>query len=142
MFSLDQRLCDDTISLGRFELCRLLLMNDANYPWFILVPQREGVREVHELSAEDQNRLLRESSALSASLSTLFEADKMNIAALGNIVPQLHLHHVVRYRTDIAWPAPVWGYRPAVAYSRERIDEIRRIVPPSLPDFSALPAGY
>ncbi|HKL48102.1 MAG TPA: HIT domain-containing protein [Desulfuromonadales bacterium] len=117
-------------------------MNDANYPWFILVPQREGVQEIHELSAEDQNLLVRESSALSASVSALFEADKMNIAALGNIVSQLHLHHVVRYRTDIAWPAPVWGFRPAAAYSRERIDEIRRILPPCLPDFTALPAGY
>jgi diadenosine tetraphosphate (Ap4A) HIT family hydrolase len=92
-------------------------MQDANYPWFILVPDRENVTEIHHLKEADRQQLLHESCSLSAALETAFHPDKLNVAAIGNLVPQLHIHHVVRYRTDAAWPAPVWGRVPAKPYS-------------------------
>jgi diadenosine tetraphosphate (Ap4A) HIT family hydrolase len=103
------RLQADCLVIGRFPLCHLLLSKDANYPWFILVPDREQVSEIHQLTDADQRQLIRESSQLARTLERVFEPDKLNIAALGNVVPQLHLHHIVRYRNDPAWPAPVWG---------------------------------
>jgi diadenosine tetraphosphate (Ap4A) HIT family hydrolase len=121
MAELPPQLKKDCLLIGRFALCRLLLMRDANYPWFILVPDREGVREIFELAEADQLQLLRESSRLSAVLAERFRADKLNIAALGNVVPQLHVHHIVRYRHDPAWPAPVWGRLPPSAYTAERL---------------------
>jgi diadenosine tetraphosphate (Ap4A) HIT family hydrolase len=117
MFELHPQLCADTFVVGDLPLCRLLLMNDASYPWFILVPRRPGISEIFELETRDQTQLLRESSALSRVLHTLFNADKLNIGALGNLVPQLHVHHIVRYRSDRAWPQPVWGFAPAEPYS-------------------------
>lgn len=117
MFELDPRLARDTFPVGDFPLCSLLLMNDASYPWFILVPRRAGVREIYQLEQHDQQQLLKESSQLAKALHRLFQADKLNIAALGNLVPQLHLHHVVRYQHDPAWPKPVWGLLPARPYS-------------------------
>ena len=99
----------DCLVLGRFPLCHLLLLQDANYPWCILVPDRENISEIHQLTDADQLQLIRESSQLARVLEKAFSPDKLNIAALGNVVPQLHLHHIVRYRSDPAWPAPVWG---------------------------------
>ena len=116
MFELHPRLDQDCKIVGDFPLCRLLLMNDANYPWFILVPRREGIREIFELSHRDQDQLLRESSQLSKVLLHNFNAEKLNIAALGNIVPQLHIHHIARNRNDQAWPKPVWGHSPSRPY--------------------------
>ena len=98
-------------------------MQDANYPWFILVPDREDVSEIYQLSTEDQVDLIKESSILSSVLKEQFAADKLNIAALGNIVPQLHVHHVVRYRDDPAWPAPVWGKIPMRPYATEQLEK-------------------
>ncbi|ALP54895.1 hypothetical protein Tel_15325 [Candidatus Tenderia electrophaga] len=116
MAELHPQLAQDCLTLGRFSLCHLLLMRDAHYPWFILVPDRDDIREIHELSVADQQQLLRESVGLSRALERAFTPDKLNIAALGNLVPQLHLHHIVRYDTDPAWPAPVWGRLPAIPY--------------------------
>jgi len=124
MAKLHPQLKKDCLVIGRFPLCWLLLVQDANYPWFILVPDRDGVREIYELSADDQQQLMRESSRLASVLADLFEADKMNVAALGNAVPQLHLHHVVRYRDDPAWPGPIWGKLPAKPYGAEAIKEM------------------
>ena len=124
MADLHPRLQKDCLLVGRFTLCRLLLMRDANYPWFILVPDREGIAEIFELSEEDQGQLLRESSQLAAILAERFRADKLNIAALGNLVPQLHIHHVVRYREDAAWPAPVWGRVPVRPYTPEALSAV------------------
>ena len=118
------QLAKDCIEIGSFSLCRLLLMNDANYPWFILVPWREGLTEIFQLSDSDQRQLMRESSLLARMLVDQFAADKVNIAALGNIVPQLHIHHVARYTTDPAWPAPVWGKLAAKAYSDTELQAI------------------
>jgi len=124
MFDLHPRLKEDCIAIGRFPLCRLLLMNDSTYPWFILVPERADIREVHELSEADQIRLIGESSLLSRLLAKSYTADKINIAALGNMVPQLHWHVIVRHTTDPAWPGPVWGKSPPKPYAPEEIAEI------------------
>ena len=123
MFKLHPRLAQDSSVIGDFPLCRLLLMNDANYPWFILVPRRTEVREIFELEHQDQKQLLEESSHLSQVLSKIFQADKLNVAALGNIVPQLHIHHIVRYQTDQAWPNPIWGAFPAQPYTERARQE-------------------
>lgn len=121
MTTLHPQLAQDTVELGRFPLCRVLLMRDANYPWIVLVPDRDGVSEIFQLSEADQQQLMRESSFLARSLENEFAGDKLNIAALGNIVPQLHVHHIVRYKTDAAWPAPVWGRVPALAYDESEL---------------------
>lgn len=128
MFALHPQLAKDCVDLGRLELCRLLLMNDANYPWFILVPEREEVREAHQLADMDRHQLWEESAWLARALERGFAPDKLNIAALGNQVPQLHVHHIVRYRHDAAWPNPVWGRVPAKAYYSAEIDKLRKLV--------------
>ncbi|MES2819370.1 MAG: HIT domain-containing protein [Pseudomonadota bacterium] len=125
MFALDSRLLQDTLPIGDFPLCRLLLMNDAHYPWFILVPRREGMSEVFQLDTADQHLLWQEASALAQVLKDSFAADKMNLATLGNVVSQLHVHVIVRRREDAAWPGPVWGRHPAQPYTDEQIDGIR-----------------
>lgn len=125
MFTLDPRLQQDTLLVGDFPLCRLLLMNDANYPWFILVPRREAVSELFQLDMADQQALWRETTRLAETLKDAFVADKMNVATLGNMVSQLHMHVVVRRREDVAWPAAVWGRHPAKAYSAEQITAVR-----------------
>ncbi len=114
---LHPRLVEDCFVVGRFDLSALLLMNDARYPWFILVPQRPDVSEIHHLNGAGRQQLISESAILSEALANGFAADKINVAALGNLVPQLHVHHIVRYRSDAAWPAPVWGRLPAIHYS-------------------------
>jgi diadenosine tetraphosphate (Ap4A) HIT family hydrolase len=127
-FQLHPRLKEDCIAIGRFELCQLLMMNDSQYPWFILVPERADVQEIYQLSKTERELLTEESSYLAENLAALYQADKMNIAAIGNIVPQLHIHHIVRYQTDKAWPAPVWGKFDAVPYTERKIaDNVARI---------------
>jgi len=128
MFSLDPRLQNDTFDCGSFPLSRLLLMNDSTYPWFILVPQREGVQEIHQLDETDRQQLWAESHQLSRWMENYFSFDKLNIAALGNVVSQLHLHHVGRCDGDPAWPGPVWGHRPAVPYDQPVVDELLEVV--------------
>ena len=128
MFELHPKLKEDTIQIGRFPLCLLLLMNDSNFPWFILVPEREGIEEIFQLTQEDQTRLILESSQLSEHLAASFKPDKMNIAALGNMVPQLHLHHIVRYVDDLAWPGPVWGRFAPKPYSLQEIARAKEIL--------------
>ncbi|MGB2130056.1 MAG: HIT family protein [Marinobacterium sp.] len=123
-FTLDPRLVTDTIAIGDFPLCRLLLMNDSQYPWFILVPRRAGVTELYHLPAAEQQQLMAEISELSETLADLFQARKMNVATLGNMVPQLHVHVIARQATDPAWPGPVWGKVPAIPYT---IDELARV---------------
>jgi diadenosine tetraphosphate (Ap4A) HIT family hydrolase len=125
VFVLDPRLAQDTVPLGDFPLCRLLLSNDSNYPWFILVPRRAGISELFQLNAADQLQLWQETTALSQALSDAFNADKLNVAALGNIVSQLHMHVIVRYREDAAWPAPVWGKHPAQPYTGQQLSALR-----------------
>ena len=126
MFWLDPRLQNDTFRMGDFPLCRLLLMNESSYPWFVLVPRRAGIREIHHLQDEDRQQLWRESAELSRWLEGNFSFDKLNVAALGNIVSQLHLHHVARCVDDPAWPGPVWGAQPAVRYAAADVEAIRQ----------------
>ncbi|MCF6283509.1 MAG: HIT domain-containing protein [Candidatus Polarisedimenticolaceae bacterium] len=132
MTHIHPQLLEDCIVLGRFPLSHLLLSKDANYPWFILVPDRDGISEIYQLSEGDQQQLIRESSRLSRLLADCFKADKMNIAALGNVVPQLHIHHVVRYRDDAVWPGPMWGAVPAKKYSdtalRQLLEQVKGLL--------------
>lgn len=125
MFEVAPQLMQDSWLLGDFPLSRLLLCKDSQYPWFILVPRREGITEIFQLNQEDQQQLLWESCYLSRKLSQGFNADKMNVAALGNQVPQLHLHHIVRYRNDPAWPGPVWGKLPMQPYTESELANMR-----------------
>lgn len=124
MFTLHPTLKKDSIVLGEFPLCLLLLIKDAQYPWCVLVPKKENIRETYELSQADQQQLLKESSILSQSLMTAFGGHKLNVAALGNVVPQLHIHHIVRFESDPAWPAPVWGKHPMRAYTSDQLDAV------------------
>ena len=123
MFELHPRLADDSVVIGHFDLSLLLLSKDANYPWCILVPQREDVFEIHHLSEEDQLQLMRESCRLAEVMTSLFDAHKMNVAALGNVVRQLHIHHIARFSDDVAWPQPIWGKVPVKGYPREQLAE-------------------
>lgn len=123
MFALHPQLASDSLVIGQFELSTLLLMNDQQFPWFILVPRREDVTEVFQLDQADRVQLMNESCWLAEALKDAFAADKINVAALGNMVSQLHIHHIARYREDPAWPAPVWGKLPAVPYTDEQLNE-------------------
>lgn len=125
VFVLDSRLQQDSLVLGDLALCRLLLSKDANYPWFILVPRRAEVSELFQLSVADQQQLWQETTRLAEALHGEFAADKMNVATLGNVVSQLHMHVVVRRRDDVAWPAPVWGKAPAIEYAPGQVEAIR-----------------
>ncbi|RZD20587.1 HIT domain-containing protein [Pseudoalteromonas sp. MEBiC 03485] len=124
-FSLAPELQRDCIELADWPLCKVLLMNDSQYPWFILVPRVAGVKEIIDLSEELQITLLQESGKLSKLLQQVFNPDKLNVAALGNMVPQLHVHHIARYTADAAWPTPVWGKLPAVPYTDEQISALK-----------------
>ena len=121
MFSLDPRLQQDCIMVGDFPLCRLLLMNDVEFPWFILVPRRTDVSKLFQLEMADQQLLWQETTALAETLKGSFAADKMNVAAIGNVVSQLHMHVIVRRRSDALWPAPVWGKLPAQPYDAQQL---------------------
>jgi diadenosine tetraphosphate (Ap4A) HIT family hydrolase len=122
-FKLHPQLEQDCIEVGHFTLCRLLIMNDSQYPWFIMVPERTNISEIHQLSIAEQHQLIDESSYLTGNLSRIYQADKMNVATLGNIVSQLHLHHIVRYQTDKTWPGPVWGQHNPVPYTNDELDK-------------------
>jgi len=132
MFELHERLAADTHSLGQSALCDVRLMNDRTWPWIILVPAVSGIREIYQLTADQQVQLLKESSALSKGMMELFEGDKMNVAALGNMVPQLHLHHIVRFQDDPAWPGPVWGTQPPVPYTAQELERVTEKLQPVL----------
>ncbi len=124
MIKLHPQLKKDCIPLGEFSLCSLLLLNDANYPWFILLPNRPDITEIHQLSEADQQQLMAESVFFSLCLEQVFQPDKLNIAALGNIVPQLHVHHIARFTTDACWPAPVWGAARHTPYQQKQVEAI------------------
>jgi diadenosine tetraphosphate (Ap4A) HIT family hydrolase len=114
-FALDPRLAADTVAVAALPLCAVRLMNDRRYPWILLVPQRPDVREIIDLDGADRSRLMDEIALASTALRDLFQPAKLNVAALGNVVPQLHVHVVARFTDDDAWPQPIWG-TPAVPY--------------------------
>jgi diadenosine tetraphosphate (Ap4A) HIT family hydrolase len=123
-WSLHPQLAQDTEAIGDLALSRLLVSNDANYPWLLLVPRRLGVSEIIDLDAADQRQLMAEIAMVSGALKAVTACDKLNVAAIGNMVPQLHVHVVARWRDDPAWPKPVWGAVPARAREpaeRERL---------------------
>jgi diadenosine tetraphosphate (Ap4A) HIT family hydrolase len=115
-FALDPRLQADTIPIGDLALCTVLLMNDARFPWLVLVPRRAGTSEVTDLSNEDAAALMDEVRIATRVMLELAQPDKVNLGALGNMVPQLHVHVVGRFRSDPAWPGPVWGFAARTPY--------------------------
>lgn len=117
VFTLDARLAGDTHLVGEFELSRVLLMDDARFPWLILVPRRPHLRELIELARDEQHDLLDEINRCAHVLHALEKPDKLNIATLGNVVAQLHVHVIARRRSDAAWPRPVWGVGTREAYA-------------------------
>lgn len=130
MFRLHERLAAETFEVVRWPLCRVLLMNDRTYPWLILVPEREGLKDLHDLEPADHGTVMAETGRAARALQRLFHPDKINVAALGNVVPQLHVHVIARFTTDAAWPRPVWGVRAPEPYdetgARETIARLGR----------------
>jgi diadenosine tetraphosphate (Ap4A) HIT family hydrolase len=118
---LDARLAADTHAVGDLEFSRVLLMDDARFPWLILVPRCAGLRELIELSRDDQHALLDEINRCAHVLHALEKPDKLNIAALGNVVAQLHVHVIARFATDAAWPRPVWGCGERTPYTTDTL---------------------
>lgn len=116
MFTLHERLAADTVEITDWPLCRVLLMNDCTYPWMVLVPRRRTISEIHELDRDDRTILMDEIADASKRLHNLTKADKINVAALGNVVPQLHVHIIARFTTDPAWARPIWGVQPPKPY--------------------------
>lgn len=122
-FDLHPKLEEDTEQVLDLPLCRVRLMNDARFPWLILVPRRPDIREVHALVAADRFQLMEEMCGCAAALERDVSATKMNVAALGNMVPQLHIHVIARFDSDEAWPGPVWGVGAALAYSGSALED-------------------
>jgi diadenosine tetraphosphate (Ap4A) HIT family hydrolase len=122
-FKLDSRLAADTIHVTSLPICELLIMNDARYPWAILVPRINDAHELHELNAADGAAVWLEVMAIAQSVSTWSGVEKINIGVLGNIVSQLHVHIVGRSASDPAWPGPVWRHSPRVAYLDDEASE-------------------
>jgi diadenosine tetraphosphate (Ap4A) HIT family hydrolase len=132
-FTLHSRLAADTLLLGDLSLSRLLLMNDKRFPWFILVPRRDDIREIIDLTQSERVTLIEEIAGVSEALKAMTKCDKLNVGALGNMVPQLHIHVIARFAGDAAWPGPVWGSGTAEAYpardAEQLIDDLRRRLP-------------
>lgn len=122
-FVLDPRLREDTAPIGRLPLTRARLHRDARYPWVVLVPARPSLRELFDLSPADRHALTDETAAVAELLSRTLGAHKINVGALGNLVPQLHVHVIARFEGDDAWPGPVWGAHPPLAYTPELLGE-------------------
>jgi diadenosine tetraphosphate (Ap4A) HIT family hydrolase len=127
-FTLHPTLARDTVEVARLPLCRVLLMKDRRFPWLILVPERASVREIHELPAGDRGTLIEEIAWAGEALARLFQPDKLNVGALGNVVPQLHVHVVARSAADPAWPGPVWGSGAAIPYPDDELEELRELL--------------
>jgi diadenosine tetraphosphate (Ap4A) HIT family hydrolase len=123
-FTLHHRLQEDTVEIVRLKLSRVLLMIDSSFPWLVLVPERQNVQEVFELSIEDRSVLIEEIAVASEIIQQLYCPDKINIGALGNLVPQLHIHLIGRFRTDRAWPGPVWGTGHARSYAKDELNAV------------------
>jgi diadenosine tetraphosphate (Ap4A) HIT family hydrolase len=124
MFVLHPQLDQDTAAVCTLGLCRVLVMNDSRFPWLILVPERPDITEIHDLGAEDRTLLMEEITCAGKVLHDMFRPRKINVGALGNLVPQLHIHVVARNAGDAAWPGPVWGHSKAVAYKADELEAI------------------
>ena len=126
-FSLDERIETDSILIGDLPLCKFLLMNDSNYPWFLLVPRRVEIKEIFDLAEDDREQLDFETVEVSKFIKSSFNPEKINIASLGNIVSQFHVHIIARYTDDISWPDPVWGKYPYNEYKGTQSDDLLKI---------------
>ncbi|MGO3890327.1 MAG: HIT domain-containing protein [Paenalcaligenes sp.] len=124
MFTLHPTLAADTLDIGDLPLCKVLLMNDQHYPWVILVPRQADIREIFDLSNTDQQLLWQETNHVAQRMHEYYQANKMNVATLGNMVPQLHMHVIARHHHDPAWPSPVWGKQPALPYPLSNHEKI------------------
>jgi diadenosine tetraphosphate (Ap4A) HIT family hydrolase len=120
-WSLHPQLKKDTIDIGDLPLCRVLVIKDAHYPWLLLVPRRDEIIEIIDLAEVEQAQLMTEISRVARSLKEVTKCDKLNIAALGNVVPQLHVHVIARRASDAAWPRPVWGVMPPLPHDAEEV---------------------
>lgn len=128
MFVLDERLENDTERVARMRLSIVLLMKDRSFPWLILVPERKDIVEIHELTKEDRLTLVEEIACVSGIMKDIYKPDKINIGALGNLVPQLHIHIIARFKKDRAWPGPVWGNTAPQPYSgKELVEAVARL---------------
>ncbi|PCI41311.1 MAG: hypothetical protein COB46_04110 [Rhodospirillaceae bacterium] len=117
MFELHPTLANDTVEITRLSLCRVLLIRDKTYPWIVLVPQQDGLRDLDDLNETDRIQVMSEIDHVSKTLKSLFKPYKINVAALGNVVEQLHIHVIARFQDDAAWPAPIWGVGPLEDYA-------------------------
>jgi diadenosine tetraphosphate (Ap4A) HIT family hydrolase len=123
-WELDPLIERDTVPVGDMPLCRVLLIKDANYPWLLLLPRRDKAVEIVDLDTIEQAQLMTEIARASRTLKTLTSCDKINVAALGNVVAQLHIHVIARSRGDAAWPKPVWNAVPPREYEKTRLDKL------------------
>ena len=127
-FILHPKLAADTSPIGETDLCVVLLMNDKRCPWFVLVPKVEFAREIYDLDEAQRAQLIEDSARFSKAVMAVFRGNKMNVAALGNVVPQLHVHHIVRTEDDVAWPGVTWRVGDAEPYAPEEIARVRERV--------------
>lgn len=124
MFELHPTLAGDTVEITRLKLCRVLLIRDKTYPWVVLVPEQDGLRDLDDLSMLDQAQVMAEINHVSKALKSLFKPYKINVAALGNVVEQLHIHVIARFQDDKAWPGPIWGLAPLEDYTDTDRDQL------------------
>ena len=122
-WSLHPQLAKDTIDIGDLPLSRVLVIKDANYPWLLLVPRREGAVEIIDLDEVAQAQLMTEITRVSRAVKEITKCDKLNVAALGNMVPQLHIHIIARRTGDVAWPRPVWGGAPPLPHDAQEVQQ-------------------
>jgi diadenosine tetraphosphate (Ap4A) HIT family hydrolase len=134
-FSLDPRIEADSYAIGDLPLCHVRLANNADFPWVLLIPRQTDLREIYQLSVTDQRQLMVECSHFSKAMAEAFQADKMNIGALGNMVAQLHLHVIVRWQGDICWPGPIWGQHDVTTMTTDQQAERQRIMAAILADW-------
>lgn len=136
-FALDKRLEESSYPVLDLDLCTVRLRRDARYPWLYLVPQREGIKELHDLSDDDFKILSSEVRKASAVVATIYQPDKVNIAAFGNMVPQFHVHVQARFKSDAAWPQPIWAVEaPEIAYDEK---DLQRTLERLREEFSSCP---
>ena len=126
-FLLNEQIEEDSIFIDDLPLCKFLLMNDSNYPWFLLVPRIDNIKELYDLSEGDRAQLDFETVEVSKFIQSSFKPEKINIASLGNIVSQFHVHIVARYTDDISWPDPVWGKRPYNEYKGNQSEGLLKL---------------
>jgi diadenosine tetraphosphate (Ap4A) HIT family hydrolase len=122
-WSLHPQLARDAVAIGDLALSRVLVANNANWPWLLLVPRREGACEIIDLDEAEQPQLMTEIARAGRALKEVTACDKLNVAALGNVVPQLHVHVIARRAGDAGWPKPIWGAAPPIPYEPQKLEQ-------------------